>query len=89
MMIILVYVSNSAFRQIGIQDYSSVHKRWPHKSERTDAASASLYSYPRDSNPRTAYKKLQKKIQFFYILSNFLVRMLSYFQKKFKLIFRS
>ena len=32
-----------------------------HKSERTDAASASLYSYPRDSNPRAAYKKLQKK----------------------------
>ena len=32
-----------------------------HKSERTDAASASLYSYPRDSNPRAAYKKLQKE----------------------------
>jgi hypothetical protein len=32
-----------------------------HKSERTDAASASLYSYPRDSNPWAAYKKLQKK----------------------------
>ena len=25
-----------------------------HKSERTDAALASLYSYPRDSNPREA-----------------------------------
>ena len=34
---------------------------WKHKSERTDAASASLYSYPRDSNPQAAYKKLQKK----------------------------
>ena len=32
-----------------------------HKSERTDAASASLYSYPRDSNPRAAYKKILKK----------------------------
>ena len=31
-----------------------------HKSERTDAASASLYSYPQDSNLRAAYKKLQK-----------------------------
>ena len=51
-----------------------------HKSERTDAASASLYSYPRDSNPRAAYKKLQKKKN--------LVRTLSYFQKKFKLMFR-
>jgi hypothetical protein len=34
-----------------------------HKSERTDAASASLYSYPRDSNPRATNKKFQKKIQ--------------------------
>ena len=32
-----------------------------HKSERTDAASASLYSYPGDSNPRAAYKKITKK----------------------------
>ena len=31
-----------------------------HKSERADAASVSFYSYPRDSNPRAAYKKLQK-----------------------------
>ena len=62
-----------------------------HKSERTDAASASFYSYPRDSNPRAAYKKLKniffenfvKKISnLFFILSNFLVRTLGCFQKK-------
>ena len=54
-----------------------------HKSERTDAASASLYSYPRDSNLRAAYKKLH-----FFCIKHFLVRTLSYFQKYFKLMFR-
>ena len=34
-----------------------------HKKERKDAAAtASYYSYPQDSNPRAAYKKLQKKM---------------------------
>jgi hypothetical protein len=44
-----------------------------HKSERTDAASESLYSYPRDSNPQAAYKKLQKKNKDFFLI---------YFSKK-------
>ena len=39
-----------------------------HKSERTDAASASLYSYPRDSNLRAAYKKLQKNFSISFFL---------------------
>ena len=39
-----------------------------HKSERTDAASASLYYYPRDSNPRAIKKEKKKNFCVFYVL---------------------
>ena len=48
-----------------------------HKSERTDAASASYYSYPRDSNPRAAYKKSKKNfLKIFEIFFEFFIQQL-------------